>query len=122
MSSRNTSADASTDDFWYLMSRMYKNMDLIRESSHRITDLSINLQSFITHDHDLAAYSENDNLDLTPVKEALGDIKKEVNSILSYAHELSPHLQNPSTVPSLSKMAELLLWDMNWPGRMLYLK
>ena len=113
---------ASTDEFWFLMSRMYKNLDYIRESSNKIVDLATILQSYITKTNDKAAFSKEGKLDLSPIKKVLADIKKEVNSILSFAHELLPHLKNSSAVPALSKMAQLLLLQMNWPGPVLYWK
>ena len=121
MNSRPTKP-ASSDDFWALMSRMYKNLDHIRESSNRIVELATTLHSFITKTNDEAAYSKDCNLDFSPIRKALGDVKKEVNSILSYAHELSPHLKHPSAVPALSDMAHLLIMQMNWPEPILYWK
>ena len=116
------SKPASSDEFWALMSRMYKSLDHIRESSNRIVELATTLHSFITKTNDEAAHSEDCDLDFSPIRKVLGDVKKEVNSILSYAYELSPHLKYSSSVPALSNMAHLLVMEMNLPEPILYWK
>ena len=45
-----------------------------------------------------------------------------MDSVLSYSHELFPHLKNPSAVTALSKEAQLILTLMQFPGSSVVLK
>lgn len=112
----------SSEGFWANISRVYGNLELIREASNRIIDYAHKIQAFSTKSNDEKAVRSRYELDLSPVKLLLSDIKKEVNSILSYANVLYPHLENKSAVPRLSRLAHLLLLELNWPDPVLYWK
>lgn len=49
--------------------------------------------------------AQGGTFDDTELKEVLSEVHTEMNSILSYSHELYPHLKNPSLVNYLSMLA-----------------
>lgn len=107
-------------DFWSTLARMYKDLDLIRQTSHKIIDYARQIDAFDTYENfDKALKRE---FDATELKQICSNVQKELNSILSYSHELHPHLKNPSLIPALSNQAHLLLMLMELPEQYMVLK
>lgn len=107
-------------DFWSTLARMYKNLDLIRKASHSVTDYADKIDSFDTLENFDKALKAD--FDTTALKKILSGAQKEMDSILSYSHELFPHLKNPSVLDALSKEAQLILTVMQFPGSSVVLK
>jgi len=101
-------------DFWSLMSRMYNNRDQIRQHSNRIVELADTVDSFDNSEN--FEQSLKGQFEGTGLKKVFSNIQQEVNSILSYAHEIEPHLKNAHRVPSLSIVAAVLLSQMSIPS------
>ncbi len=106
--------EAEISGFWSLMVRMYKHRDTIREASNKIVAYCDQIDAqdtFETFEKSLRG-----EFDVTEVKKMFSNIQKEINIILSLAHEISPHLSNKSYVSNLSTMASLLLTQMSLPA------
>jgi len=78
--------------FLELVKRLYEKRDQILISTNKLVDYTSKL-------------SECEDNKLTPL---LSEMWKEINSIISYVHELAPHLKNPGIVDHISKQAKLL--------------
>lgn len=78
--------------FLELIGRLYKKRDEILESSQKLVDYAYKLENC------------NDN----ELKGILADINKEMNTIVSNAWELAPHLENPRIVEAISNEVRLI--------------
>ena len=107
-------------DFWSTLARMYKNLDLIRQTSHKIIDYAGQIDAFDTVENLDRALKMK--FDASELKTICSNAQKEMNSILSYSHELHPHLKNPSLIPALSNQAQLILILMQLPDQAIVLK
>jgi len=106
--------------FWSLMARMYRNLDTIREASNRIVAYCDQIDAKDTFE--TFEQSLHGKFEATEVKRTFSNVQKEINVILSHAHEISPHLSNKSYVSNLSTMASLLLTQMSLPANYVGMK
>ena len=107
-------------DFWSTLARMYKNLDLIRQTSDKIIDCADQVDTFDTFENFDKALKGK--FDATELKKVFSNAQKELKTILSYSHELHPHLKNPQLVPALSNQAQLILIIMQLPDQHVVLK
>ena len=112
--------ESELSNFWALMGRMYRSLDAIREASNRIVALCDQID--VRDSSETFEQSFHGRFDATEVKRTFSDIQKEINLILSHAHEISPHLSNKPAVATLSTMASLLLSQMSLPANSLGMK
>lgn len=116
----NMATETQVIDFWSTLARMYKNLDSIRQTSHKIVNYADQIDAFNTPENVDKAI--NMKFDVTELRQVLSDAQKEMNSILSYSRELYPHLKNPSLLDALSNQAQLILTWMQFPGESVVLK
>lgn len=116
----NMATETQVTDFWSTLARMYKNLDSIRQASRTIIDYADQIDSFDTAENFEKAFK--DDFDTTALKKILSGAQKEMDAILSYSHELYPHLKNPSVLDALNKEARLILALMQFPGATVVLK
>jgi hypothetical protein len=116
----NMATETQVTDFWSTLARMYKNLDSIRQASHTIIDYADQIDSFDTKENFEKALK--DDFDTTALKKILSGAQKEMDAILSFSHELFPHLKNPSVLDALRKEAQLILALMQFPGASVVLK
>jgi hypothetical protein len=99
--------------FWSLLARVYKNYDLLKESSNKLLDLVNSIDIIDTAEN--LEKAEKDNFDSTELRRLFFEAQKEINAILSYSHEMYPHLKNPNMVDSLTSRSQSILISMQAP-------
>lgn len=116
----NAITHAEVSSFWSLLSRLYTKRDGILESSNRIVRCADQVDAMDTPEtFSRALHGE---FDATELRKTFSQVQEEINSILSYSHDLYPHLKNPSYVSNLSNMAHLLVLQMGMPANYVGLK
>ena len=79
-----------------LIKRIYQKRDEVLQSSNNLLEIA----------------DEIDACGQGNIRPIITKAEKEINTIISNVHELSPHLQNPSIAEGISKQAKLLLLQM----------
>ncbi len=108
--------DSEANNFLARIGKLYKDRDNILESSNKIIDFANIIDTKDT------AELWNADWDDSEIREIFAKVQKEMNSILSFASELRPHLSNSSFVEELNNKAHFLLLPMSFRGKHLAFK
>lgn len=107
-------AESERAGFWHVIARLYQNLDTIRDAANRIVEHCDQIDAVDTCE--TLEQCLSGAFDAAEMKKAFSRIQQEMNTILSCAHEISPHLSNKSYVLKLSRIASLLLAEMTSPA------
>jgi hypothetical protein len=111
------SSEADIAGFWSLIDRLYRDRDTILEASNHITKSIVRIDG-IERGGALQQGCKG-KFDATELKSVLADIQVDINTIISRASGLRPHLKNPALLDLLQSKAHVILIVMSQPDQYL---
>ena len=121
----NNSLEKNAYSFWALIQELYDRRDLILEASKRLIEQVRILKAIDNKISDYAVKEDDKELAIDKAKQIIyeesdilqvfSDVQVEVNTIISYANQLSPHTDE-LIINKIDLMSRALLTYMNLPG------
>jgi hypothetical protein len=124
----NNSLEKNAFNFWALIQELYDRRDLILEASKRLTEHVRILKSIDNRLSDCVDKEDDTGISIEKAKQIIyeesdilqifSDVQAEVNTIISYANQLSPH-SDELIINKIDLMSRALLIYMDLPGNQL---
>jgi hypothetical protein len=121
----NNSVEKNAYNFWALIQELYDRRDLILEASKRLTEQVRILKAIDNRLSDCIDKEDGTGISIDKAKQIIyeesdilqifSDVQAEVNTIISYVHQLSPHTDE-AIINKIDLMSRALLTYMNLPG------
>jgi hypothetical protein len=121
----NNSSEKNAYSFWALIQELYDRRDLILEASKRLTEQVRILKAIDNKISDYAVKEDDKEVAIDKAKQIIyeesdilqifSDVQVEVNTIISYANQLSPHTDE-LIINKIDLMSRALLIYMDLPG------
>jgi len=106
--------------FWSLIDRLFQDHDAILQASNHIVESIVTIDG-IERSGALRQGLEG-KFDATELKSILAGVQVDINTIISHAGSLRPHLKNPALLELLQSKAHVILILMSMPDQYLALQ